>query len=323
MKSRIKYGLLFSLLMTLNSVVGQRAGAILDSTSILIGDQVSLTLTFKAQRGTDVQWPYQQDTITKKIEVINQSAIDSLAVSDDSLFLRQKLLITSFDTGYLAIPPFGFEYNMDGNPQVAKTDPLLLHVRAMEVDTTQPIRAIKGPMGAPLTFMDLLPWLLAALALILIGVLVWYIIWRKRQQKPILPVREKPRDPADVEALKALDSLERKKLWQGGNIKAYYTELSHIIRVYLERRFNIPAVESTSGEILRSLKKVEIDKQASKQLKELMEISDLAKFARLEPIASENEKALKGAYDVVNITKPSGDTVSANQTAGKGGPHVE
>jgi hypothetical protein len=321
MKNGMKYGLLVTLMLMVTMASGQRAEAVIGSDSVLIGDHVPLTLTFKSPENGQVQWPYQQDTITGKIEIISQSSVDSVSLSGDSVALQQELVVTSFDTGFLAIPPFEFNYSDNNQQQLVKTDPLLLYVQPMDVDTAQPIKAIKGPMGAPLTFLDILPWLLIALAVILLGTLIWYVIWRKRQQKPILPVREKPRDPAHIEALNALENLQEQKLWQNGKVKEYFTEISHIIRVYLERRYTIPAVESTSGEIIEELRKKSFDKQAFKQLHELFEISDLAKFAKYEPLPSENDKALNDAFEVVNRTKPVATEVEENRK--KGGGDVE
>ncbi len=321
MNNGMKYGLLVTLIVMVTMASGQKAEAVIGSDSVLIGDHVPLTLSFKSSEAGRVQWPYQQDTITGKIEIISQSSVDSVRLSNDSVALRQDLVVTSFDTGFIVIPPFEFSYSENNQQQLVKTDPLLLYVQPMEVDTTQPIKTIKGPMSAPLTFHDILPWLLIALAVILIGTLVWYIIWRKRQQKPILPVREKPREPAHIEALKALETLQEQKLWQNGKVKEYFTEISHIIRVYLERRFAIPAVESTSGEIIEALRKQDFDKQAFKQLNELMEIADLAKFAKYEPLPSENDKALKDAFEVVNLTKPVATEIEEKDK--KGGRDVE
>lgn len=317
----MKYGLLVTLMLMVIMASGQKAEAVIGSDSALIGDHVPLTLTFKSPVSGQVQWPYQQDTITGKIEIISQSSVDSVSLSGDSVTLRQDLVLTSFDTGFLAIPPIEFSYSDKNQQQLVKTDPLLLYVQPMDVDTAQPIKTIKGPMGAPLTFLDILPWLLIALAVILIGALIWYIIRRKRQQKPILPVREKPREPAHTEALKALENLQEQKLWQNEKVKEYFTEISHIIRVYLERRFTIPAVESTSGEILEALRKKDFDKQAFKQLKELLEIADLAKFAKYEPLPSENDRALNDAFEVVNLTKPV--ETEAVEKGKKGGDDVE
>lgn len=319
----LKYSILILWVLTGFAAKAQQAEAVLDTTDMLIGDQIPLQLRFTAPDATDLQWPYQQDTITKKIEIIDQGPVDTSRIEEGTIRLNQKLIITSFDTGYLAIPPFSFNYQLDGKTGQAKTDPLLLHVKPMAVDTAQPIKSIKGPMSAPLTFLDMLPWILLVLAILILVALIWYVIWRKRQQKPVLPVRRKPRDPADTEALKALEDLKQKKLWQTGKVKAYHSELSHILRVYLERRFEIPAIESTSADILRDMQKHGLSRKTQRSLHEVLELSDLVKFAKLEPSPGENEQVLQEGITFVEETRPVKEDGKSNELTRKGGAHVE
>ena len=68
-----------------------------------------------------------------------------------------------------------------------------------------------------------------------------------------------------------------------GKIKEYYLQLSEILRNYLERRFQILAIESTTHEILRDLSGKEIDRPLRDLLKEVLEAADLAKFAKWNP----------------------------------------
>lgn len=300
------------------SLSAQEAVARLDSTEMYIGDQISFYLEFTAPDSIDAQWPYRKDTLTDKIEILNQSDVDTLSSENGSYKLKQKLRITSFDTGYLAIPPVSFAYRDNGEEKNTKTEPLLLHVQPVEVDTTQPIRAIKGPMSAPLTFAEVLPWLLGALALVLLALLIWYIIKRRKAHKPVIPVKQKPREPAHTEALNALEALKQKKLWQQGHVKAYYSELSYIIRYYIERRFDIPAVESVSSDILDDLSTAHLSNEALNALSGLFELSDLAKFAKLEPLPAENDKALQEAIFFVNETAPKEEPQNK-----EGGQHVE
>ena len=108
--------------------------------------------------------------------------------------------------------------------------------------------------------------------------------------------------PADVIALNDLEKLEKAEIWQAGNIKKYHTELSEIIRRYTEIRFRFIALELTTDEIIENLK----DKISSEQIKNinlLLQRSDLAKFAKSKPIATENTESMQLAKDFVLSTK--------------------
>ncbi len=318
MRNTLHTGILLLFLWLGGSASAQDAAARLDSTEIYIGDQISFYLEFTAPDSVEAQWPYRQDTLTDKIEILRQSEVDSMPSGEGRYKLKQELRITSFDTGYLAIPPVSFSYQDNGEEKTTKTEPLLLRVKPVEVDTAQPIRAIKGPMSAPLTLAEVLPWLLGAVALILLALLIWYVVKRRKAHKPVIPVKTKPRQPAHTEALNALDRLKEKKLWQQGHVKAYYSELSYIIRYYIERRYEIPAVESVSGDILDDLNDAGLSKALSEKLSGLFELSDLAKFAKLEPLPAENEKALQDAFSFVKETAPREEPQKE-----KGGQYVE
>jgi len=109
-----------------------------------------------------------------------------------------------------------------------------------------------------------------------------------------------------VVALRELDKLSQEKLWQKNEFKEYYTRLTAIIRIYLEKRFHIPAMEETSYEILQDWKQHhEAVPGLYDMLKQLLNLADLVKFAREKPLPSDNEVNLDNAYEFVRRTKPA------------------
>ena len=293
------------ILLQASGIKAQEAVARLDSTQMLIGDQIGLHLEVSVPAGNKVMFPNVLDTVTNKIEVVEKSKVDTTYTAD-SVIVKQLLTVTSFDTGYLAIPPFKFGYGGNKIDDTLESEPLLLHVNPMKVDTTQPIKNIKGPMKAPVTFAEMLPWILGVLALLLLLFAIWYIRKKKKENKPVLQSKRKPRELPHVEALNALEDLKQKKLWQNGKIKQYYTELTHILRVYVERKFEVPAVESTSSEIITELNQFEIDRKVFDDLKECLETSDMVKFAKMEPLPDEYAKSFEAVKAFINHTKTYG-----------------
>lgn len=316
MKHTIKAIIALIMLLQVSGAAAQKAAAHLDSTAILIGDQVGLHLEVRVPAGKKVMFPNAMDTVTNKIEIVEKSAVDTTYTAD-SMTVKQQLTVTSFDTGYLAIPPFKFGYGAKEIEDTLESEPLLLRVNPVKVDTTQPIKNIKGPMEAPVTFAEMLPWILGALALLLILLALWYIHKKRKANKPVLQPRPKPKEPPHAEAMKALESLKQKKLWQNGKIKAYYTELTHILRVYIERKFEVPAVESTSQEVLEELKQFGIDRDVYDNLKECLETSDMVKFAKMEPLPDEHERSYNAIYAFVNHTKNYGLGLNSGENTGE------
>lgn len=109
--------------------------------------------------------------------------------------------------------------------------------------------------------------------------------------------------PSHVEALKSLETLKQKQLWQKGEIKAFQTELTFTIRQYLEKRFKINALESTTDEISRTLKKQSFSLQHENDLREILQIADMVKFAKAKPADEIHESFLDKAKAFVEETK--------------------
>ncbi|MBI9037476.1 MAG: hypothetical protein JEY97_05015 [Bacteroidales bacterium] len=277
----------------------------LDSTAILIGDQINLNLKASFPANNKVYWPQIKDTITKDIEIIEQSKIDTI-FSDDKTHktLLQKIKITSFDSGFYEIPPFRFEYSKpdDSTKFSLETYPLYLEVYTIVVDTTKGIFPIKGPVKAPFTFKEILPWIIGgAIALLLIAFLIYFLIKRKKHE-PLFKAKPKPKLPPHIIALNALENLRKEKLWQSGKTKAYHTILTDIIRKYLDERFGINAIEMTTDEILSAVKNLHISNELKVKLKEMLILADLVKFAKEKPLPAQQDLSLINAIAFVRET---------------------
>jgi hypothetical protein len=311
MFNKITYtSLLFLLLVVVSSHTFSQmpvATAKLDTQEILIGDQLNLRLSFSGLSGAMVAWPILPDTLTSKVDVLDRGLIDTLKnrAGQDSAYI-QNILLTSFDSGFYEIPSIQFPFMVadDTNLYAVQTRPTYLMVHTVAVDTTKPIKPIKGIMSAPLTFRDILPWLLIGLlALLIITFVIYYIIKRKRKE-PVFQLRPRIKLKPHEIALRALEQLRTKKLWQQGAVKQYYTELTDVIREYLEARFNIPAMERTTFEILRDLKDTsKADEGSMELLKKVLELADMVKFAKWKPGPDENNASLEEGIRFVEQTR--------------------
>lgn len=293
----------------------------LDSSSILIGQQAKLTLSIQYKVNTNtrikIQWPEIHDTIRKEIEVVNQTKIDTVIPdkNDPFTFLQTKTVyLTSFDSGYWAIPPFKFIVNGDTNGVF--TDALLLSVSTVDVDTTLAIKDIKQPFTATYSWIDWLKDHKLLVTGILLGILVLcliiYFILKHMRKEPPVVVEKIIKIPPHVTALEKLEKLKNEKLWQEGKLKQYHISLTDIIREYIENRFKIQALEQTTEEILFGFRNVAIDAESKEKLRQLLLLGDLVKFAKEQPLPNENELSLSNAFDFINGTKREEEELSAN-----------
>jgi hypothetical protein len=296
------------LILTLaNLLIGTLANAqsirsTIDSTDLLIGDQFHLDLWADIPAGSTVAWPQFRDTLTKTIEVVEATVPDTLRKENGDYTVHQRLTLTSFDTGFMVIPPIAFLFDND-SAMLRESDPFLVSYSEFEVDMEHDIMDIKGPMDVPLNWRKILWWIL--LFHIVVGGILLLIRWlRNRERKvPVPAARVVPTRPAHEIAMEKLEELRLKKLWQGDRTKEYYIELSDIVREYIEFRFGIMALEQTTDETVAALLRQQVDAQQVDTLRKMLQLADLAKFAKYRPMSDENEKSMDVAKGFVERTK--------------------
>lgn len=294
---------------------GQYTGATarLDTNSILIGDQIGLELTVTVPTGRIVQWPVFIDTLVRNVEILRKSGIDTVASASGYYTIRQNLFITSFDSGLYVIPPLHFRYFSKGDTLLffTETMPLYLEVQTIAVEPDQDIKPIKPPLRAPVTFREMLPWIGLIMVAVLLAFASYYYLKRRKKAPPVVTTRLKPTIPPYEAAIEALHALRQKKLWQAGRVKDYYSELTDIVREYIELRFGVGALEMTTGEIEAALKTLSINDTAREKLHQTLLMADLVKFAKAQPLPLENDTGMEHCVDFVRETKPSKEDLPA------------
>ncbi|MDD2197109.1 MAG: hypothetical protein PHW91_07975 [Bacteroidales bacterium] len=278
--------------------------ASVSADSILIGDQVELSIKAQIPNGYRVQFPIFADTLVTGIEVLHDGIVDTIRVDSENMEYNYRLKLTSFDEGFYRIPPFQLPFSNGEISDTAKTSPIWFLVNAIPADSTVvDIYDIKLPISEPITFGELAPWIGGSLLLIGLIAFVFYCISRRRKNKPLFfPI--KPAEPAHIVALRELNLIKEKKLWSTDKHKHYHTVLTNIIRQYIESRYGLYAMEQTTDEIIQSFRNENIiSKELLNELSDNLSLSDLVKFARYTPQASENEAGLNFGFKLVNQTK--------------------
>ena len=252
MKKMLRHIFLFSLLLFFSALKSQqiRVNAVLDSSKIRIGEQtrldVYLTYDANAQTNLKVEWPSFEDTITGKVEIVSRTVIDSTIPDKNNPSIiqqHQQFIISAFDSGYFAIPPFAFIVNGDTvNPVL--TEALFLEVNTVPTDSTDAtIKDIKPPFEEPFDWKWYLPMVYWGAAAILLVALIVFIILKLTKKKPELMVERKPDVPPHILALEQLEKVKLEAIWKDGKTKEYYSAISDSVRLYIEGRFGIQALE--------------------------------------------------------------------------------
>jgi hypothetical protein len=309
MKLKTKIGSLFLLLILAASANAQRikATASIDSTNILLGDQVKLFLEIDHPKTVEVTFPNVPDTLIEFVEVLDRSEIDTFEMDDEAFQKQiQSFLITSFDSGSYRIPPFWFKIKLDGRLDSIPTNGVTLNVYSMEIDTTRGPTDIKYPYDAPVTLKEVIPYILGIILIAAILFFIFYAIKRRKNNQPIFVLPKKPKEPAHIVALRELDRIKNEKIWQLGKSKQYYSEITETLRKYIEDRFEIPALEQTSDETIESFRKQKglLKDKTFKNLSQILMLADLVKFAKYQTSPDDDNMTLVDAYFFINDTKP-------------------
>ncbi len=276
----------------------------LDSAHVLMGRVNTLHIEILQDRGTrGTLIESRLDTLQAYVEVLRRSAADTTALDNNREQITQTYTIQSFDSGLYVIPPLRYVVGKDTFMSKAMS----LKVIPVRVDTTQTIIGIKPPEEVPFRLLDWLPdwisdywWAWLLLLLLIAGGVYYYMRYYRHGRNPLRP--ERKRLPPYEEAIHNLQALKAKQLWQKGQEKEYFTGLTDILRMYIDRRFGINAVEMTSSEILRTLR--QNGEAAGDQLAMVLEMADIVKFAAQKPLADDNEVAYQRALNFVEATKP-------------------
>lgn len=274
----------------------------IDSAAILIGEQTALHLTVTSSKDHPVQIVVPNDTLMSGVEVLNLSKADSTEIENNRLVIKQDILITSFDSSLYLLPPLKV---IDGIDTVYSNQ-VALKVSTIPVNSDKPeeFSDIKNVWKPPFVWADYYPIIFGILLGLLLICAIIYIIRRIRNKKSLIPFKKpEPKLPPHEQAIKELDEIKQQKLWQQGRSKEYYTQITDTLRKYIVERFGINAMEMTSNEILELIRQNTDAQSVSDSLRQILQLADFVKFAKVSPLPDENDLSLMNAYLFINQTK--------------------
>ncbi len=289
--------------------------ASLDSAYILMGKQTTLRLEIVQDRGVQGALVTNNgDTLTREVEVIRALKPDTTDLGSNREEIKKELIIQSFDSGLYTIPPFIYVAGKD----TFASNALALKVMPVAVDSMATIHDYAGVAQPNTRIWDYLPdfivdywWIFLIVILVAAGVFVWWRYFRGKKAMPLVP-KKKPVPPYEY-AMQELNRLKAEKLCESGQEKEYYTRLTEILRVYLDKRFGINAMEMTSTQIMQQIRSNEDTRTSAPVMKQILEMADFVKFAKVRPLPDDNQKAFNNAVTFVEDTKPVEQPAAENE----------
>ncbi len=274
-------GLYFAMFCIITFSASAQVTSAVDSTSIRIGAQVTYNITVETDSSNLVVFPEAKNF--GALEIINSYPIDTLK-NDAKFSLIKKYGVTQFDSGTYTLP----RQKLIIGDRTVFTDSIQIEVRNIAIDTTkQKLYDIKPIIEVDKTGSNWWLYLLIAIVCIAaIGAILWWFIWR---EKPLTEDQKIALLPPYDRAKLALKKLDESDYLQHEELKDYYSELTLIIRKYLDEKVYDHALESTTDELvsrLRLLKEgnqIDLSPETIKNIESILRRADLVKFAKSEP----------------------------------------
>ena len=296
---------LYILLLLSTSLFAQKVTTSIDTTKNKIGAEFRLTLKTEVDTLSKVVFPNLKNF--GALEVIKSYPIDTIK-KNDRYELIKKYGLTQFDSGRYMIPSVRILINN----KAFSSDSLLVEIANVQVDTLkQKMYDIKTIIPAKHSFFG--NWWIYILILALILGLAGLIYWYSKNKKTKTKIEEEIFSSPIEKATSMLNKLEKKELWQRGEIKEYYSELTDIVRNYIEEAIEIPAMESTTSELIEGLKvaslkkKMKLSKDTIENLFTVLKQADLVKFAKSKPLdfeITEDRKKIERAIVTLDKSIP-------------------
>lgn len=275
----------------------------IDTTKNKIGAEFKLTFKTSVDKSTKVVFPKAKNF--GALEVIQSYPIDTIK-KNDRYELIKKYGLTQFDSGRYTIPSVKILINN----KVFLSDSLLVEVANVQVDTLkQKMYDIKDIVKVEDSIGDWWKYILGLLVLIGVGALIYWFVKKRQKAKLEEEIYKTPIE----KATSLLNNLEKKELWQHGEVKEYYSELTDIVRNYIEEAIEIPAMESTTSELIAGLKvaskkkKMKLSQETIENLFVVLKQADLVKFAKSKPLdfeITEDRKKIERAIVTLDKSIP-------------------
>lgn len=293
------------ILFSLHNIIAQPVivNAKIDSTIMWMGNHTHLTFEITQSKGQHIAGPVFSDSIPGGLDLVENLKTDTINSPDGQIVVNQRYVVTAYEDSLLYIPPFPF---VNGTDTVWSKSLSIKIVQPFVIDTASNALAdIKNVFNPKFNWKGLIIKILFGLLIVVLAFLIFVLVRRIIQRKPVFELsKSEPSLPAHIVALAELDKIKQEKPWQRNRDKEYHSQLTDVLRIYIEKVYGVMAMEMTSGEIFEHLRFLNSEnREAYSHLRQILSLADLVKFARWRATPDEHELSLSNAYLFVNETK--------------------
>jgi hypothetical protein len=275
-----------------------------DTGRISWGERATITLRFGLELGENITgWPTWEDTIPGGLEILSTSTIDTLLPQKNDpsqwdMIVVQSWVVTAWDSGYVVIP----EIEVVGE----KSAPVMIHVVPTRTGDAPEMSPAAEIITIELTFWERIekaaPYVIKVLAALLLALGGIYLLRKVKRQERVEIEIAVPDIPPHITALEKLRKLEERKGWTKGEAKSFHVNLSEIIRTYIDARFKISSLESTTREVSAQVNLLDITQSDKSNLTSALRLGDKIKFAKHTARTQDHMKVINTCIEFVENT---------------------
>ena len=276
-----------------------------DSTRIFIGQPLQLMVEAYVSGNTPLTWPVIDSL--PHFEWLEKGPLDSV-VKPEERYYRQHFVITSFDSGAWAIPRLPF---LSGNKRYL-SDSVRIDVGYSHFDPNKDFHDIKDIIDIPNPYAKWIPWGVGAVTLIALALVIWLVNKKKLLQRAAAAIKA-PRLSPYEEAIRQLEELHKQGPGEDGQLKAYYTKLNDILRLFILRRLGISSMAETNEELIGQIRRLPLTREHFDELAETLRMADFVKFAKYQPAAADNTRSYQVIRQSVDHLNALGEEEKAEE----------
>ncbi len=270
----------------------------LDKSEMMTGEQASVNLVIRTDNLPQTRFRLSNDAGERRFEVLELGALDTTKLDDKLLEIKARLLITSFDSTLVRIPPIIVE-----TPNaVDSTESFAINIIQPKVDVSKPndFKEIKSPWTVELTWRDIVQVITESIyfwiiIILLFTLLLAYLLYRWYVKNKRLSVQE----AAPLIVLTSIEKFERaitliqeQRCLEQENYKMYYTLLIEAMKSFLDEEMSWTTMEQTSNEVLETLQEANYTRKELNPVEDVFRLADLSKFAKSKPSRDEAEESM-------------------------------
>lgn len=274
-----------------------------DVDTITVGDRIRLTYVARGVEGVTFEAPASPESLGL-FEILDQQIGTPQRTPDGGTLLRVEFTVTAFQPGVLTVPGLALLYTEPGGERRSVVSPdMPIGVRSVLGNDPNPqLLDIKPPVtipGAAVSYAES-----AATAMLVAAALAITVLMLRRQRnRPVfVPIRlGGPAFNPESAARAELDAIEASGLLERGNYEVYYQRISHCLRLYLEQRYEFPALSMTTSELRSALAAEGVDRWQARVITGLIEECDAVRWAGYAPAPARASRAIIQAHEVIEM----------------------